>query len=656
MTSTLFSRIFPNHRLLRQVLTGAILLFVALAIYSGGVDNEFLVNWDDHDYVTQNPDIQAVSLENLGKIFTGFYSCHYAPLQMLSYMIDYALWGERPLPFLLVNVLLHGLNAFLYYRLLCRLELSSKWALFAALLFTIHPVQVESVAWISERKTVLSMTFFLAAFWKYLDHTEAEAGRWRHYYLSVAWFGLALLTKSVVVILPAILLAYDFILRERRGSLRAIVLEKIPFLVLAAGIAGLAIYSQQGSGDIGGLSGGYLGGSIFATVLTMLTVYKEYLFNLFWPLQLSAIYQVDIKTAFDFEVLYSSALMVLSFGLFLSVKGAARRSVGFWTAVFFIGFIPVSQIVPFITLMNDRYLYFPMLGFAASMAVLLREGIKRFPKVSPSVLVLGSVVFLLLAISTWKRTEVWASSLTLWQDAVRKQPQSPYAWRNLGNAYDHSGRHQEAIAPYRRALQLEPSDYETYYNLGTNFLIMSQLPEAVEAYRQALARKPDYVESLQNLGLVYTLTGQHASAVEILERATRFDLGNLNTLLLLGANFYSLGDLQAAQRIYEQIQRGAPRNEASILATGLLSLVALRQGDAVASNRLQQMAGTLGLSAGEIYFEWARLESLARHRLQSLEFIDMALASGFNPPPGIYDDPVFDILRSDPRFIRMTRP
>lgn len=639
----------------KRLLSGGILLLTALVVYSGGFGNGFLVNWDDPDYVTANPDIQSLSLASLLKIFTSFYVGNYAPVQMLSYMLDHALWGARPLAFLLVNVALHGLNAYLFYRLLRRLRLAEGWALFAALLFIVHPVQVESVAWISQRKNVLAMSFFLAAFQAYLVYAEAEARRWRPYLLALLWFTLALLSKSVTVILPAVLLAYDFTLRPERGGLRALAAEKLPFVLLAGGGSWLAILSQQ-SQELMGLAVGYHGGSGWATFLTMLTVYKDYLFNLCWPLQLSAIYQVDIKSAVDGEVVYSLALLALSLALPLLVRRDVRRDLVFWLAVFFIGFLPVAQIVPIVTLMNDRYLYFPLLGFAGASALLLKEGLERFPRLLRPAQVAGLVLLVGLALAAWQRTGVWSSSLTLWQDAVHKQPQTSQAWRNLGNAHDHSGNNREAIVAYRQALSLKTTDYETWYNLGTNYLMTEQLPAAADAYRRALELAPDYRECLQNLALVETLLGRHALAIATLARAIEADRGHQGMLLLLGGNHYCLGDFAAARAVYERVRHGDRRSGLPAVATGLLALVASRQGDAIDSGRLWQEARRLGLAEAELNYEWARLEAMANRRDQAIEFIGRALATGFRDRAALLGDPAFAGLRGDPRFAGLARP
>lgn len=632
-----------------HLLFAAIILGTALAVYSGGAGNGFLVNWDDPLYVSANPDVQGVTLANLKKIFTTFYVGNYAPLQMLSYMFDYWLWGSKPLAFLLVNVGLHALNAVGFYLLLCRLKLAPRWALLAALLFVVHPGQVESVAWISQRKNVLAMSFFLAAFWAYLGYVQGGVKRWRHYAASCGFFLLALLTKSVVVILPAVLLVYDFTLRAERGRLVAVLAEKIPYALLTVGTSYLAVISQRPEYG-GGLVNKVHGGSAFATAITMLTVYKEYLYNLFWPLELSAIYEVDVKTVVDGEVLWSAVLLALSVATLWFFRRAARRPAAFWLTFFFLGFLPVSQIIPINTLMNDRYLYFPMLGFAGYMMLLLQAVGEKIPsgaKVSAGIAV---VVLLLLAPVAWQRTGVWASSLTLWQDAVAKQPVSAVGWKMLGNSFRKMGHSRAAIDSYLKSLAINPKNYEHNYELGVLYHDVGDFDKAIQAYRNAFFLKPDHVSTLYNLGLVYTIVGNNEDAVKILVRGVRVSPGSRDMQLLLAANRYYLHDFAAARLAYEKLWQDKPD---SAELSGYLSLIALRQGDLATSNHYWQEALTRGGQASELYLDWARLEAVGRNRGQALEFIATALSLGVKDPSALYNDPDFGGLREDATFIRL---
>ncbi|HEY5976088.1 MAG TPA: hypothetical protein VIU41_15245, partial [Geobacteraceae bacterium] len=333
----------------------ALLLLVATwLVYGQALGHGFLSTWDDPRYVTGNEAIRGVSLDHLRLAFTSYYMGNYAPLQIVSYMVDYTLWGLRAGGFIFTNILLHTMAGLLYFRLLLNLGLGRLGAWAAAGLFLLHPVQVESVAWISQRKNLLAMVFFLLALHAWHRYRQA-GGRW--YLLCLVAFLAALLSKSVTVVLPLVLALFDLCLLPAARRQRWL-LDKLPFLAVA-GLAGLLAYYSQSAEFQGGRMG-YLNDSPWQQLLTMLPVFVRYLGLLVWPSRLSAIYQPPLKTAMDGEVV-ASALLLGLFVLAGWLLWRRRRDSFFWYALFFVGLLPVSHLVPLTTLMNDRYLYFPML-------------------------------------------------------------------------------------------------------------------------------------------------------------------------------------------------------------------------------------------------------------------------------------------------------
>lgn len=376
-----------------------LLLIAAFTLYGKALGHDFLVNWDDPAYVSANPNIMGFTSEHLRNAVTNVYVGNYAPLPIISYMLDYTLWGFNATGFKLSNITLHALNTLLYYALLVRITGRRLLAMAAAALFLCHPVQVESVVWISQRKNLLAMFFFLISFQAYLFWKER-----RHfgcYSLSLAAFSLALLSKSVTVILPLILICYDLCFREREVLWR-LVRDKLPYLALAALCAVAAFYTQ---GYDGGKTG-YLGGTPLLTMLNMLPVFSRYLILLLVPAQLSIIYNSPIITTLDTETALSVLLIVI---LIASWVYLYRRNRGlfFWSSLIVIGILPVSNIIPIETLMNDRYLYFPMIGFAALVAYIpnFNSGISSMRHALP--LRIAFIAALLsLSAATWKRIDV----------------------------------------------------------------------------------------------------------------------------------------------------------------------------------------------------------------------------------------------------------
>ncbi|HEY5976087.1 MAG TPA: tetratricopeptide repeat protein [Geobacteraceae bacterium] len=472
--------------MVRSYLLPALLLVLATgAVYSGTLGHQFLLNWDDELYVTGNEAIRGFSLDHLHQAFTRYYVGNYAPLQIVSYMLDYSLWGLDPRGFHLTNLLLHTLNGLLFYLLVFRLQGDRWWAMAAAGVFLCHPVQVESVAWVSQRKNLLAMGFFLLAFLAYVNYRGTGRAGW--YWGSMGAFLLALLAKSVAVVFPLALVGYDLCFRgptERRHWLR----DKLPFVGVALLAALLAVRSQ--ASDFGGGLTAYHGGSPLITMLTMLPVLLSYLSLLFWPSRLAAVYVPVMRTGLDGPVIL--ALLVLCLlagaGWFWARRGG-RRDLAFWLGIFFVGLLPVSQIVPLVTLMNDRYLYFPMLGFAALVTAWPRPLLARLgPAWRLPVVAVTLLLVTVLALATQRRLPVWRDSLSLWSDAVTKAPDSNVAWMGMADVYLRQGKLDLARAAYLMSRDLLPDNPDADFGLACVAAQAGQHAEALALLAEAFRK------------------------------------------------------------------------------------------------------------------------------------------------------------------------
>lgn len=493
-------------------------LAVVFVVYGDVFGHRFLSNWDDNLYVTDNGAIRGFSVVHLRQIFTGFYVGNYAPLQMLSYMVDYSLWGLRPGGFLLTNLLLHGLNGYLLYRLVYRLDGRFFAALGGALLFLLHPVQVESVAWISQRKNLLSLTFFLMAFFAYLSYRQG--GQWRrgYYLLAVVGCGAALLTKSVAVIFPTMLILYD-VCYCRQTLLRSLP-DKIPFFVLVAATAYLTLLTQSVAYGGGGRTS-FHGGSAYTTLLTMLPVFVSYLRLVFWPSGLSAAYAPAIKTAPDLAVAGAALVLALAAGFAVYRYRRDRRSF-FWLSLVPLGLLPVAQIFPLITLMNDRYLYYPLVGMAPflslGVAQLLQERSLQLRRLA---MLLVAVALAALAVAAYQRTKVWHDAITLWRDTVAKTPASPMAKFLLAEAYFRSGRYVDAKPLLLEVIAEQPERGAPYELLGNICYMTGETDSAARAYLKALSLAPDSATANHCLGNIYLAQHRAELARERLLKAAQ---------------------------------------------------------------------------------------------------------------------------------------
>jgi hypothetical protein len=420
-----------------------LLLLATLAVYGTTLDHGFIYNWDDTGYLLENEAIRGFTLENIKLLFGNYFIGNYAPIHLLSYLIEYTLWGLNPAGYHVVNLLLHGANGILLYFLLRRLSLEDMTALLAAAIFICHPVQVESVAWISERKNLLAMLFFLLALSHYLSWRES--GSYRDYALTLAAFILAVLSKSVVVIFPVVVLMVDLCFPVSGRRLR--LADKVPFILIAAAGSALAIMSQ--SHFAGGGVREYPGGNLLTTMYTMLPVLVTYLQDCLWPVGLLPLYLVPIRVTPDPVVICSLLLFlgVIAWGCRLWRR---ERRLCFFLALFFVALLPVSQLVPLITLKNDRYLYFPLLGFSPLAAVLAQKGLLLLPW-RDAFRTWGTIIlFLPLPLLAMIQAGRWQDDLTLWEYTVAREPEHQVAWMILAKGYTLRNNGQAAVAALTR--------------------------------------------------------------------------------------------------------------------------------------------------------------------------------------------------------------
>jgi protein O-mannosyl-transferase len=516
------------------------LAIVSFAIYWPALGHDFLINWDDSQYLLENPVIRGLTLDHLRSAFTTSFLGNYAPLHIISYMLDYEIWGLRASGFIFTNILLHAANGLLYYLLLRRLAGEKVWVFLAALIFLLHPVQVESVVWISQRKNLLAMCLFLIGLYSYTAYTgkDERHGTW-WYLLSLASFTLALLAKSVAVILPLVLVLFDLCYREKQ-DIKRVLSDKVPFAVIATVFAVVAIKSH--SAQVQGGEAAYYGGSPYATFLTMLPVLARYLGMVFWPARLSAFYDPPVKTGVDSEVAWAALLCVvlILLGAFLYRR---RRDIFFWYALFFVGLIPVSQIVPIVTLMNDRYLYFPMLGAAACLGIMLFRDVVWRDALKSRWFIPAALCSLILVVAcsgaTLSRIGVWRNSATLWRDAVQKAPNAAIPHDSFGEGLLQQGEIAEAVRQFKVALSLEPDPAaaelsvntratiaNTRNNLGTTYGMQGMTDAAIEQFTVAIRLNPAFAKAYFNLGNALMHKELIEEALRCFETAVRLNPGN----------------------------------------------------------------------------------------------------------------------------------
>jgi hypothetical protein len=508
-------------------------------------------------------------------------------------MLDYQLWGMRPLGFLVTNVGCHFLSAAVLYFLLTRLGMQYRGALFGAAIFLLHPVQIESVLWISQRKSVLAMLFFLLAFHSYLNYREQSGRTARVWYVaSIILCLLAALSKSAVVIFPVMLVLYDHLYLSGSRSIREH-LDKIPYLLVSVAV-GMVTFMIQTPGIVGGRTAYPVD---FAQVLplTMLPVLASYLKMVFWPdpSGLSIIYSVPWSSAIDsrFAIAAVIAVILVVIAVCLYRRGS---KILFWYGLFFLALVPVSQIIPLVTKMNDRYLYFPMLGIAGlcafaagSLLVRQRSGVATATAVSCLIGIIAA-----LGLASYKRSLVWRSTVTLFKDASAKTPNQYAPWAGMAAGYRANGDIELALNNYEIASRYGYLDPGDAFAIARIYLERNELEKA-HGFIWGGILKSTNTEGVLLLGIYHSMAGNLDAAEEQLLKYLESAGNFAEALATLGKVYLLKGNLKQAE-IYSDKAMLADVNfsESYIVA----ACVAGTKGDVSRAIALVKKATQLGFS------------------------------------------------------------
>jgi Tfp pilus assembly protein PilF len=481
------------------------------------------------------------------------------------------------------------MSGLLFYLLLFRISQSKVTSFIAAFIFLFHPVQIESVAWISQRKNILGMLFFLASFHFYLSYRTADRRRSVFFYTaSVLAFILALLSKSVTIILPLVLFLYDLCYLEKQDR-KLWMANKVPFIAVAGAALLIALKSQMPEYDGGRISYDIEGPlSVFYTMLTVLASYGRLIF---WPTELSALYMPTMRIRIDSTVAWSALLVILLVGLGYYLY-RRRKDLFFWFSLFFIGLLPVSQIVSIVSLMNDRYLYFPLLGVAAFYGLITFPSARHpYDVRKKSIAVVLCLLVIPLPWLSWQRAAVWKNDVSLWKDTAIKTPGSPLVWNGLGMSYVDAGL----------------SD------------------EAADAFLKALSIDPDYELALNNIGALYNSRGKITDARPFLLKATELFPENGNGLMNLGINYYVSREYQNAELTFKKVLALKPQSADALSRLGDVYL-RMRKLEMARSNF--QKAIELEGGTADLEYRLACVESLSGHPREALERLESAFNKG----------------------------
>ncbi len=488
----------------------AMLVIATLVAYEPIRHNGF-VNYDDDSYITHNSQVTSgITLQSLWQAFTKPHFFMWHPLTTISHMIDYNFFGLKPLGHHLVSVLIHIANALLLFLILNNIT-GSLWAsAFTAAVFTLHPVQVESVAWAAERKTVLSGFFWLLTMAAYINYTR-RPGLLR-YILLLSTYGLCIMTKPVVVTLPLTLLVLDYWPLERIGGLRAedrgrksasrmsvgwLIIEKIPLMVLSILLSAITFISQIQSGAVPTLQKMPMDYRIANTFLS----YIRYIGKTIWPSKLAAFYPHSKAVLSDYRVVICAVLFILITALSIYIGRRKKyAAVGWlWYAVTLIPVIGLVQAGS--QAMANRYMYMPILGLLIIIGWSAKEYLIERPQLKIAFTFAAISVLSACIISTRIEVGHWQNNLTLFKHTLNITENNIMAEINYGMALLEADSPKEAIEHFNNALRINKNHVNAYLNLGIAYNRLGRTDMATKNFTKALELKPDSINSLNNLAV-----------------------------------------------------------------------------------------------------------------------------------------------------------
>lgn len=516
---------------------------VTICIYIPSLNNDF-VNWDDLVYVTENDHIRTLNLQSLTWMLTTFRASNWHPLTWLSHSLDINFFGLNPTGHHLTSIILHALNAFLVFllssSLISRAQTTSTdfvrhkispEVVFAsgitALLFGIHPLHVESVAWVAERKDILCAFFFLLSLLSYLKYSFHAPSKIRFFYygLAILLFMLALMSKPMAVSLPFILLLIDiYPLKRLQKSLTSslfILLEKIPFFLLSIASSILTIIAQNRGGSIHTLEQVNLDARLLNAIWALLFYLKKTIF----PFKLIPFYPFVVQST---SVYLLSGTIILGLTIFC-IWMVKRKHYLFLIIWIYYGvtLLPVLGIIQVGGQgAADRYTYLPsiapflLMGIGSAwiwykLSMIVTKNITYTLKIA-----FIFTPFLFLSNLTINQIEVWKNSETLWKYVITVSPTPvPVSYNNLGIFYARKGDYAKAIVEYKMALTVKPDYVEAYNNLGIVYARKNLYGKAILEYKKAITIKPDYAKAYNNMAVAYFYTHNYRLAVKYCDKA-----------------------------------------------------------------------------------------------------------------------------------------
>jgi protein O-mannosyl-transferase len=586
------SQKIPNYR--RQLLICLVLTVIVLAVFWQVKDNDF-VNYDDPRCVPENVHVQrGFNSNDLKWAFTTSHAGYWQPLTWLSFTMDYQLFGLNAGGYHIVNLLLHTVNSLLLFLILSRMTHALWKSAFVAALFALHPIHVESVAWIAERKDVLSAFFWMLTMGAYALYAEKPGVK--KYLLTLFFFALGLMAKPMLVTLPFVLLLLDYwplgrirfnhslhvpkISESKKGGKRAkkistsdkgkdgtlpdqsrflqrlwpVIREKIPFFALSAISSIVTAIGQQEVGAMESLEILPIGARIGNALIS----YIRYIGMTIYPHGLAVFYPHG-GTPSSWKIFLAAAFLLIA--TLIIIRWAAKMPYLAMGLLWYLGtLVPVIGIIQVgMQSMADRYTYIPIIGLFVATAWTVPDIVRNWRYRQYILTTAAVIVFSALMLSTWTQVKYWQNSITLFEHAIQVTDNNYLAHNNLGVALSDAGKKEEAMAHYREAIRIKPSYENAHFNLGNNLSAQGRIDEAVICYQEALRLRPNYAKAHNNLARLLILKKMFKEAIGHYQEALKMEPTNSGMHYNLGIAWMSIDHFEDAIGQFQEAVRINPR-------------------------------------------------------------------------------------------------
>jgi tetratricopeptide (TPR) repeat protein len=561
----------PNQN--RWVVAGTVSIFLAVIIWIAlgqAVRHEF-VGYDDYDYVVENPKVtNGLTLDGIQWALTHVHAFNWHPLTTISHMLDCQLFGLQPWGHHLTNILLHAVAAILLFLALRELTGSLWPSLLVAAVFAVHPLRVESVAWVSERKDVLSGVFFMLILWAYARYARGYGARSFRYIAVVVLFALGLMCKPTLVTVPFVLLLLDYWPLRRgeppsslgRGIARntwpQLIVEKLPLFVLSAASCVATLLAQNPALDFDASLKPPLGERVGNALIS----YVAYVGQMIWPARLAVLYPYPEGNLKVPQVILALLLLLtISVAFFLWRKKYPFLLIGWlWYLGMLVPMIGIIQVGSQVR--ADRYTYLPQIGLYLLVVWSATELFHRWRRTRNILVITAVLIIIALTTRSYLQISYWRDTETLWKHTIASTSNNYIAHNNLADTLSQSGRFAEAIAECQKALKIKPDFAAAHNNLGVALLQNKQsadgargqdgaVDEAIEHYRKALQIKPDFTQAHSNLGDALLQKGQIDEAIAHHQKALQIDPDYAEARYNLGKALVAEGKYNDSIAAYE---------------------------------------------------------------------------------------------------------